>query len=210
MELIKSLPDIEWKYESGRTITAQDFTVVYQISQSWFDNKDAQYDVYEIKAGETAESVARETLGSSSLYWVIYLANRITHRGEWYLQENQLLNYIFDKYYFELYDKDSEGNLTFNEERSGQAVFESLNFKGNINNDFSKTFEFTADGSTRTIKPHHFETLEGDWLPYGATGPDVYPVSIYDFESKENLRKRYIRIPPESLVNRMRDAVGDF
>ena len=39
---------------------------------------------------------------------------------------------------------------------------------------------------------------------------DVFPVSRYDYESVSNLGRRYIKIPPQSLVDNMVNALRDF
>ena len=103
MELVRGFPKIAWKYDVDNIITAQDFTITYQISREFYDAENTAFDWYEVKPGETPESVANGFYQDPSLYWVILVANRIIDRTGWFLNENQLLNYIFDKYYFKVY-----------------------------------------------------------------------------------------------------------
>ena len=212
MELIKGLPKIGWKYDVDNIITAQDFTVVYQISKEFYNAEGTTYDWYDVKPGETPESVANGFYKDPSLYWVILVANRIIDRTGWYLTENQLLNYIFDKYYFKVYS-DINGEMVFDEELSGQAVYESLYWTGTAENNYTKEVFYSADGEAITVRPHHFAIEDGEWVPFGTVmedGKEVTPVSRYDYELISNLNRRYIKIPPANLVNSMANALRDY
>jgi len=57
------------------------------------------YDTYDVKNGETPESIAHKLYGDSELHWVILLLNDITDRFHgWPLTEAQFLQFINDKY----------------------------------------------------------------------------------------------------------------
>ena len=57
------------------------------------------YDTYDVRNGETPESIAFKLYGDSELHWVIMLVNDITDRyHDWPMTEAQFLQFIKDKY----------------------------------------------------------------------------------------------------------------
>ena len=57
------------------------------------------YDTYDVRNGETPESIAHKLYGDSELHWVIMLVNNITDRyHDWPMTEAQFLQFIKDKY----------------------------------------------------------------------------------------------------------------
>jgi hypothetical protein len=57
------------------------------------------YDTYDVKNGETPESIAFKLYGDAELHWVIMLVNDITDRyHDWPLTEAQFLSFVKDKY----------------------------------------------------------------------------------------------------------------
>jgi len=57
------------------------------------------FDTYDVKEGESPESIADKLYGDSELHWVILLVNDITDRyHQWPLSSGQFLDYINDKY----------------------------------------------------------------------------------------------------------------
>ena len=57
------------------------------------------YDTYDVKNGETPESIAFKLYGDAELHWVIMLVNDITDRyHDWPMSEAQFLKFVNDKY----------------------------------------------------------------------------------------------------------------
>ena len=57
------------------------------------------YDTYDVKNGETPESIAFKLYGDAELHWVIMLVNDITDRfHDWPMSEAQFLQYVNEKY----------------------------------------------------------------------------------------------------------------
>ena len=57
------------------------------------------YDTYDVKNGETPESIAHKLYDDAELHWVILLVNDITDRyHDWPMTEAQFLQYLNDKY----------------------------------------------------------------------------------------------------------------
>ena len=57
------------------------------------------YDTYDVKNGETPESIAFKLYGETELHWVILMVNNITDvYHDWPMSESQFLQFINDKY----------------------------------------------------------------------------------------------------------------
>ena len=57
------------------------------------------YDTYDVKNGETPESLADKLYGDSEYHWIIMLVNDITDRyHQWPMSEAQFSQYLKDKY----------------------------------------------------------------------------------------------------------------
>ena len=57
------------------------------------------YDTYDVKNGETPESIAFKLYNDSELHWVVMLVNNITDRfHDWPMSEAQFLKFVNDKY----------------------------------------------------------------------------------------------------------------
>ena len=57
------------------------------------------YDTYDVKNGETPESLAFKLYGDAELHWVIMLLNDITDRyHDWPMTEAQFSQFVQDKY----------------------------------------------------------------------------------------------------------------
>ena len=57
------------------------------------------YDTYDVKSGETPESLSHRLYGDSEYHWIIMLVNDITDRyHDWPMTEAQFLQFIKDKY----------------------------------------------------------------------------------------------------------------
>ena len=57
------------------------------------------YDTYDVKSGETPESLSHRLYGDSEYHWIIMLVNDITDRyHDWPMSEAQFSQYLKDKY----------------------------------------------------------------------------------------------------------------
>ena len=57
------------------------------------------FDTYDIKNGETPESIAFKLYGEAELHWIIMLVNDITDRyHDWPMTEAQFSQFVHDKY----------------------------------------------------------------------------------------------------------------
>ena len=59
----------------------------------------ALFDTYEVKEGETPESIAHKLYGDTEYHWIVMLMNNITDRyHEWPLTTPQFLSFVNEKY----------------------------------------------------------------------------------------------------------------
>ena len=57
------------------------------------------FDTYDVKNGESPESIAFKLYSNSELHWVVMLVNNITDRyHDWPMSEAQFLQFVNDKY----------------------------------------------------------------------------------------------------------------
>ena len=57
------------------------------------------FDTYDVRNGETPESLAFKLYGDAELHWVIMLVNNITDRyHDWPMTEAQFIQFVKDKY----------------------------------------------------------------------------------------------------------------
>ena len=207
MEMLENFPLIDWKVNPETIITSQDFTIVYQLEKEWFEVNGLEYDYYELKSGQTIEDIAQAMYEDPKMYWVICVANRITDlKAEWFLTDNQLLNFVFDKYYLKIFNEDG----IWDDELSAILTFEYIRHFGNVQNDyyFEPLNAFDENGNPIKLLPHHFETKDGDWVPAGVAGST--PVSFLEFENQENLKRRFIRLPDRELASLMKKNINDI
>ena len=194
-----------WVVEPGLSITAEDFLSIYQIDKSWFERKESEYEYHSLNAGQTPELMAYIKYGDPTLDWVILMANQITNvYHEWFMTENQLLNYAFDKYYIQIFN--SEG--VWDEDLSARGTYEYLYWTGNPKNVYYEPPGcYDKNGNPIKLLPHHYENSEGIWTSYLDTS--ATPVSIYEYESMENLKRRRIRLPTKEMAYSMKEALSN-
>ena len=137
------------------------------------------YDFRVIKEGERPDIIANKVYDDPELDWVILVTNNITNiRDQWPLSNNNLHNYMIEKY-------GSEAAL------SDVHHYETIELRDEFNRTVLEPgLEVDAD-FTFTYTP-----LNGTQQTISAAGP----VSNYTYETLENEAKRVIRIlKPEFL-----------
>lgn len=162
---------------------------------------------YTIKDGETPETIAFDVYGDSTFHWVILLVNNITNiYTEWPKMQNQFDEYLYSKYKNQ-FDSDGTAVILTKDETN-----ELLEFKGAPNNNY----EGYINNTTVKIKPYNFIDTEKTQYTYETKNqnvdtfgntiilPELFPVSYYEYEFELNERKRNIKIPSVSIVQKMK------
>ena len=143
------------------------------------DNAITAYDFRVIKEGERPDIIANKVYDDPELDWVVLITNNITNiRNQWPLSNNDLHNYMLEKY-------GSEAAL------SDVHHYETIELRDEFNRTVLESgLEVDAD-FTFTYTP-----LNGTQQTISAAGP----VSNYTYETLANDAKRVIRIlKPEFL-----------
>ena len=130
------------------------------------------FDTYDVKEGETPESIADLLYDDPELHWVILLINDITDRyHQWPMSTPQFNAYLADKYdnidtvhHYEVYQKSGDTSVKI-EVASVSTDYASA----------SKTFNASTavSGEYITISSHGFST--GDEVIYSANSGTVLP-----------------------------------
>ncbi len=130
------------------------------------------YDTYEVKEGETPESIADKLYDDSELHWVILMVNDITDRyHQWPMKVGQFNDYLKDKYdnidgihHYEVYQKSGDTSIKIE--------------VANVSTDYasaSKTFNASTavSGEYITISSHALS--KDDEIIYSANGGTPIP-----------------------------------
>ena len=164
------------------------------------------FDIRMIQEGERPDTLASSLYNDPELDWVILITNNITNvRDQWPLSNNDLHDYMLDKY-------GSEAALLEPHHYETREIRDRFNRtildKGlEVDEDYSFTY-VTLDGSTVTTDKTAYDSVQADpdyddaykstWILISdkAAGP----VSNFKYETLNNDRKRVIRILKEEFV----------
>ena len=126
------------------------------------------YDTYDVKEGESPESIADKLYGDPELHWIVLLVNDITDRyHQWPMRYSQFLQYVNDKYddvnavhHYEV--TQSSGDTTTKiEVYSNSALFSGdINFYGTATAITNLEYEESLQDQRRKIK-----LLDPNYLP---------------------------------------------
>ena len=134
------------------------------------------YDTYDVKEGETPESIADKLYDDAELHWVIMLVNDITDRyHQWPMRYSQFLQYVNDKYddvnavhHYEIAQTSGNTNTKI-EVYSNSALFSG-------DNDFYGT-------ATAITNLEYEESLQDQRRKIKLLDPQYLPQFISEFES---------------------------
>tara|TARA_R100001509_G_scaffold164485_1_gene142218 strand:- start:99 stop:758 length:660 start_codon:yes stop_codon:yes gene_type:complete len=175
---ISAVSQLPGKTRSDERILIKNF-FKRAILRTDVDKAITAYDFRVIKEGERPDIIANKVYDDPELDWVVLITNNITNiRNQWPLSNNDLHNYMLEKY-------GSEAAL------SDVHHYETIELRDEFNRTVLESgLEVDAD-FTFTYTP-----LNGTQQTISAAGP----VSNYTYETLENDAKRVIRIlKPEFL-----------
>lgn len=167
---------------------------------------------YQVRDGETPETIAFDLYGAADMHWVIMLANEITNiYTDWPKTNEVLRNVVIDKYRTQV---DSDG---FTVTIADSDIHEFVDFVGLPDSGYVSTIEVQDSDNTQkvTMHPHHFEDAAGNYYAWGSHSatkdafgrsmamPELFPVSHWDWEVSKNEEHRFIYVPNPNTANRM-------
>ena len=134
------------------------------------------YDTYDIRNGDTPESLAHQLYKNPELHWVILMTNDITDRyHQWPMRYSQFLQYVNDKYddvnavhHYEIAQTSGNTNTKI-EVYSNSALFSG-------DNDFYGT-------ATAITNLEYEESLQDQRRKIKLLDPQYLPQFISEFES---------------------------
>ena len=180
MSYFRELPNIFYQSQSKDRNSSNDYVLVKNLFRRTKLRDDLQsavtiFDKYQISPGERPDIIAEQLYGDPGLDWVVMMtANIINVRDQWPLSDSELYKYAENKY-----------GTKLNDVR------------------FHETTE-VKDSSGRLILPKGKVVDSGFTIPKPGTDTatlnPVVSVSNYDYEVRENDKKRQIFVlKPEYL-----------
>lgn len=177
MSYFRELPNISYVSRLPGTNRSDERIEVKNIFKraklrSDIDSAITAFDVMYIQDNERPDVLAQRIYGDPELDWVILTTNNITNiRDRWPLSNNDLQNYMLDKYGSEenLYSVSHYETFEIRDEYNRTILEPGLH----VDSDFQ--FTYTAFGATKTVNP-------------------VGPITYYMVESRINEVKRVIKV----------------
>lgn len=188
-------------------------------------NNFSVYDLYDIKDGDTPESLAFELYGDSNLHWVILHANEVLDpRFDWVLDTNNLFEFTSGKY-------DRVNGIHHYENSAGREINGNLQMTVNTTAGFSvgSPIRSNADSSVGFITSIPSATSVVVTTTKGGftTGEQIVlasntsvtanitavtiitgtPVTNFNFEDQENESRRRIKIIKPQFIEKI---IKDF
>ena len=125
------------------------------------------FDTYDVKEGETPESIADKLYDNSELHWIVLMVNDITDRyHQWPMAQRQFLEYVNEKY---------------------------IKADGTSGADDTHHFELAQSSGDTSIKVEVYNNsalYSGDLNFYGT----ATPVTNYEYEERLQDERRKIRL----------------
>lgn len=179
----KSFPLTMYSLDDLKTVQAiPDITRRVGFVQEYISNN-SQYDLYDIKDGETPEIVSDIFYGSPLYHWIILHANDIVDpRFEWPLSQENLKSYAIQKY-------------------GGPNEIFKTKLYVNTQNFVVDNFRALDESSFKDGNEEVFFTFEdGSTLLLKDPPIPLYPVSRLEYEIAVNESKRRIKVPKDTIV----------
>ena len=157
------------------------------------DQSITAFNYYYIEQGMRPDVLAQEIYGDSELDWVVLTSNNITNvRDQWPLEHDDLNQYMLDKY-------GSDQNILGIHHSETIKIVDEYNrviLKGGLEVDANFTFTFVGavTSSTGSLIEVNFGGSNSNTIT------PVASITNYDYETKQNEKKRRIKIlKPEYL-----------
>lgn len=184
MAYFRELPNISFLSRLPNASTNEDYITVKNLFKrakirTDINNAITAFDYYQITDNQRPEVVASSLYGDPELDWVILITNNITNvRDQWPLSNNDLYNYMIDKYGSD----ESLSDIHHYETTEVKDEYDRLVVPSGLQVDSDFTVTYTKFNNTvSTISP-------------------VKQVTNYEYETDINEEKRKIRVlRPEYL-----------
>lgn len=220
MSYFSTFPYIQYEFPDGVVRLIKNISIRPSVIDEFFGVY-SNFDTYDIKDGETPETLAYDFYGDVNLHWAIMLVNkRFNIYKDWPKTTASFEDYMRQKYGTALNNKKVPVVL---DDVQYQRVVE---FVGVPDSEWTDRINLN-DSEFITLRPHHFEdankveytydvaVIDSDF-EFNAFGliqekpVNLKPVSIYDHEAKLNDIKRSIIIPNFESIQQMRNELNNI
>jgi hypothetical protein len=178
MAYFRELPNISFLSRLPNASTNEDYITVKNLFKrakirTDINNAITAFDYYQITDNQRPEVVASSLYGDPELDWVILITNNITNvRDQWPLSNNDLYNYMIDKYGSD----ESLSDIHHYETTEVKDEYDRLVVPSGLQVDSDFTVTYTKFNNTiSTVSP-------------------VKQVTNYEYETNINEEKRKIRV----------------
>lgn len=178
MAYFRELPNISFLSRLPNASTNEDYITVKNLFKrakirTDINNAITAFDYYQILDNQRPEVVASSLYGDPELDWVILITNNITNvRDQWPLNNNDLYNYMIDKYGSE----EALSSIHHYETTEVKDEYDRLVVPSGLQVDSNFTVTYTKFNNTiSTVSP-------------------VKQVTNYEYETNINEEKRKIRV----------------
>ena len=178
MAYFRELPNISFLSRLPNASTNEDYITVKNLFKrakirTDINNAITAFDYYQITDNQRPEVVASSLYGDPELDWVILITNNITNvRDQWPLSNNDLYNFMIDKYGSD----ESLSDIHHYETTEVKDEYDRLVVPSGLQVDSNFTVTYTKFNNTvSTISP-------------------VKQVTNYEYETNTNEEKRKIRV----------------
>ena len=178
MAYFRELPNISFLSRLPNASTNEDYITVKNLFKrakirTDINNAITAFDYYQILDNQRPEVVASRLYGDPELDWVILITNNITNvRDQWPLCNNDLYNYMIDKYDTE----EALSNIHHYETTEVKDEYDRLVVPSGLQVDSNFTVTYTKFNNTvSTVSP-------------------IKQVTNYEYETNINEEKRKIRV----------------
>lgn len=212
MSYFSNFPYIQYEFPDNVQRLIKNISIRPSVIEDFFGAW-SNFDTYDIKDGETPETLAYDFYGDVNLHWVIMLVNkRFNIYKDWPKTTASFESYLRQK--FATAKNNKNVSVILNDEQFQRVV----EFSGD-----SEEKVFVNDSEYITIRPHHFvddKDVEYSYDTARASFNDAFgrpvikgrliPVSHYDYEAKLNDAKRTILLPNFESVQQISNELNSL
>jgi hypothetical protein len=218
MSYFSNFPYVAYEFPDGVIRNFKDISRRVAFVEA-YSNLSRDMETYNIKEGDTPETLAHVFYGDVNMHWVIMTANNVLNvYKDWPKSSVQFDQFMAEKY---ATAKNNKGVAVVLTETQRQQYIE---FVGIPATSFDSDLTLN-DSEYIVLKPHHFVDENGRQYTYDMvitdsdsrydafgnlfTLPTVTPVSIYDYEFELNEKKRDIVIPSAEIADQLKKELRE-
>jgi hypothetical protein len=200
MKYFNSLPILSNTDSNGNSYLMRNLLIRTDLIPQLAKNPLVYYQ-YELREGDTPESVAQKYYGDQYRYWIVLYGNpdMLDPQGDWPLSSKQFLTYLQDKYSDVAGGKDRVLSYVQGTTHHYEKIITTTD------NDSQTTVVKNVDVDQSTYNLIIPKT-QTQTFPNGSSVTQVTSktaVSIYDYENNLNEAKRNINLIKSSYANQM-------